>query len=198
MLEPSSSVLDSLKTRYGEPQRHYHTWDHIQALIRHFETIEDQLNNATAVRWAIYWHDAIYDPQAADNEDKSADLLRQQAESVLNPETLRLSDRIIRATKRHELPDNMTAADTNDLALFLDMDLSILAAEGAAFDTYEAHIRAEYAFVPIDLYRQARAGILKGFLNRERLYFSDHFFDRWEQKARANLQRSIHTLEQEE
>ena len=76
MRAPSPSLIDDLKRRYGEPQRHYHTWEHIEALLGHYQTMVDQLNDPIATLWALYWHDAIYDPQAGDNEDKSADLLQ--------------------------------------------------------------------------------------------------------------------------
>lgn len=197
MREPPPELIDGLRQRYGEPQRHYHTWAHIEALLRHFETIRDGLCNAEAVLWALYWHDAIYDPQASDNEDRSAGLLQEQASDHLSKEALELADRIIRATKRHEVPVGLTAKDESDLKHFLDIDLSILAAAEPVFDAYEDQIRAEYTFVPEPIYRQARGGILQGFLQRDRLYFTDHFYRLWETQARTNLKRSIARLTQE-
>ncbi len=195
MLEPTADLIEGLKIRYAEPQRHYHTWAHVEALLSHFDDVADALNDPTAVLWALYWHDAIYDPQAQDNEDKSADLLIEQAEEPLNPESLVRAERIIRATKQHQMPDGLSSNEADDLALFLDIDLSILGADAAVFDAYERHIRAEYAFVSAEVYCQARAAILRAFLNRDRLYFTDHFRNLWEEKSRANLNRSIETLE---
>lgn len=198
MLEPSGALIGSLKTRYAEPQRHYHTWAHVEALRGHFDSVQDKFHDATGVLWALYWHDAIYDPQAGDNEDKSADLLLAQAPQALAERSLKLAERVIRATQKHQVPAGLSDQDAADLALFLDIDLSILGAEDKIFDAYEAQIRAEYAFVPIDIYRQARAGILKGFLQRERLYFSDHYHNLWEIRARDNLRRSITRLERKD
>lgn len=195
---PSTEQLDELKRRYSEPQRHYHTWKHIEALLWHLDGISDQLNDSDAVLWALYWHDAIYDPQASDNEDKSADLLSEMAGTDLPNPSLRRADRIIRATKQHLVPDGLTRDEQSDLELFLDIDLSILAAASDVFDRYETHIRNEYAFVPKAVYVQARSAILQGFLKRERLYFSDHFYSQWETRARANLQRSIDQLNKQE
>lgn len=198
MLEPGSALIEALKARYREPQRHYHTWAHIEALLGHFDDIQPHLHDPTAVRWALYWHDAIYDPRASDNEDQSADLLSAQAPPELSAAHLMRADRIIRATKSHQVPQGLSLKDASDLALFLDIDLSILAAPQPVFERYEAQIRAEYAFVPEDLYRQARSGILTGFLARDRLYFSDHYHALWERPARANLQRSITRLERKD
>jgi len=198
MLEPGRALISGLKARYAEPQRHYHTWAHIEALLGHFEDIQNQLHDPTAVRWALYWHDAIYDPQASDNEDKSADLLREEASPELAAEQLERADCIIRATKSHQLPAGLGAQDASDLSLFLDIDLSILGASRSVFDRYESQIREEYSFVPTDIYCQARGGILKGFLTRDRLYFSDHYHALWETTARENLQRSVARLERKD
>lgn len=198
MLEPDAALIDGLKARYAEPQRHYHTWAHITALLGHFEDIRAQLHDPTAVLWALYWHDAIYDPQSSENEDQSADLLRAQAPPELAEEHLERADMIIRATKAHMVPEGLSPEDASDLSLFLDIDLSILAAPETVFDRYETQIREEYAFVPADIYRQARGGILKGFLARKRLYFSDHYYAVWETPARDNLLRSISRLERKD
>lgn len=198
MLEPAAALIEQLKTRYAEPQRHYHTWAHVEALRGHFDRVQDKFHDATGVLWALYWHDAIYDPQATDNEDKSADLMLAEAPPTLAEPSLKLAERVIRATQKHQVPRGLSDQDASDLALFLDIDLSILGAEEKIFDAYEAQIRAEYAFVPIDIYRQARAGILKGFLQRDRLYFSDHYHNLWETTARDNLRRSITRLDRKD
>lgn len=198
MNKPSSSLLQDLQARYSEPQRYYHTWDHIQALLGHYSGIVDHLHDPVAVLWALYWHDAIYDPQASDNEDRSADLLNEMAPSELAYQSRNRADAIIRATKRHLIADGLSPNDRADMELFLDIDLSILASSQRAFEVYEDQIRKEYAFVPEAIYVQARKGILKGFLNRDRLFFSDVFHERWEARARENLIRSIETLDAKE
>ncbi|MEM7458974.1 MAG: hypothetical protein AAF331_05890 [Pseudomonadota bacterium] len=198
MTAPSALLIDDLKTRYSEPQRHYHSWDHIEALLGHYHQIVDRLNDPVAVLWALYWHDAIYDPQASDNEDKSADLLNEMAPAELAGTSKQRADAIIRATKQHVIPDTLATEDRADMALFLDIDLSILAAPERVFKAYEDQIRQEYAFVPEPIYVQARNAILKGFLNRDRLYFSDYFHEQWTLQARENLQQSIEILDAKE
>ncbi|MEQ8557198.1 MAG: hypothetical protein RIB03_02685 [Henriciella sp.] len=65
------ALLEKLKARYGEPQRHYHTWDHITALKRHYHGMAESWHRPEPVLWALYWHDAIYDPTRTDNEELS-------------------------------------------------------------------------------------------------------------------------------
>lgn len=194
MIAPSEDMLSGLKARYGEPQRAYHTWDHIEALLRHFNNAADLLHDPTSVLWALYWHDAIYDPKRPDNELASAELLRAEAADAL-PETHRdLASIIIEATAKHQLPEDLDDKALSDTAYFLDMDLSILGTQEDVFDAYEGQIQFEYNFVPIAAYKAARANILQGFLNRERLYFTEHYRQRWEAQARGNLARSIERL----
>ncbi len=189
-------VLGVLKARYAEPQRHYHTWAHVEALLGHYRRWVRYLNRPGPVLWALYWHDAIYDPQAKDNEEKSAQLLEREADGHLSPHDIAFAVAIIRATASHTVPDGLNVHDAEDLALFLDMDLSILGAPEAAYDRYEQDIRAEYAFVPEEAYRAGRGAILNGFLSRPRLYFTDIAHAEWDEAARANLARAVRALEQ--
>ncbi|GAB5459225.1 MAG: hypothetical protein Hens3KO_22550 [Henriciella sp.] len=198
MLMIPPEMMAALKKRYAEPQRHYHTWRHIEALLEHFEGLQHKLNDPEAVLAALYWHDAIYDPKAADNEEKSALLLLDETKGLLKESRLAFAATIIRATHTHNVPDGLTDAEQSDLECFLDIDLSILATPQPIFDAYEANIRKEFSFVPDQIYRQGRKAVLLGFLNRRRLYFSTWFYDKWEQAARANLKRSIAQLDEME
>jgi len=56
-------VLADLRNRYAEPQRRYHTWAHIEALLGWFALRRDHLHDPVAVELAILFHDAVYDPR---------------------------------------------------------------------------------------------------------------------------------------
>lgn len=189
-----ASLLDALEARYREPQRHYHGWEHIEALLRHHRRWQDSFHRPEPVLWALYWHDAIYDPQAKDNEEKSALLLEAQAQGNISAEDIGFAATIIRATTAHKVPECLTQADASDTALFLDFDLSILGAPEQVYDRYEIDIRKEYAFVPMEAYRVGRGAILKSFLARDRLYMTDIAHSTWDTQARLNLQRAIQAL----
>jgi len=191
-----SHLMSRLMERYAEPQRHYHTWAHVEALLAHYRKCVRYFQRPGPVLWALYWHDAIYDPHASDNEEQSAQLLENEAAGLLSPHDVAFAARLIRATATHTIPDGLPTADAEDLALFLDLDLSILGAPEEVYDRYEQAIRAEYAFVPEDAYRAGRSAILKGFLDRDRLYFTDIAHADWDAAARANLTRAIRALEQ--
>ena len=187
-------LMKALRQRYAEPQRHYHTWAHIEALLEHYRRWIRYFHRPGPVLWALYWHDAIYDPQAGDNEEQSAQLLEREAVGHLSPDDIAFAAAIVRATASHVMPEGMTGRDAEDLALFLDLDLSILGAPEPAYDRYERDIRTEYAFVPEDRFRAVRGQILEGFLARERLYFTDLAHGEWDAPARANLSRAVRAL----
>ena len=187
-------MLADLRRRYGEPQRYYHDWTHIEALLGHFASAHDLVQDHSAVLHAILFHDAIYDPRAKDNERRSAELLVEAAPPI-SVDSLMLAKRMIEATEGHVLPADLAFRDREDCALFLDMDLGILGSDPERFDVYEDQIRREYAYVPDDAFRNGRAAVLRHFADRDRLYFSDWGQDRFETRARANIARSLASLE---
>jgi predicted metal-dependent HD superfamily phosphohydrolase len=186
-----ASVIAALTTRYGESQRAYHDWSHIEALLALWEECQARLADPLAVLLAILFHDAIYDPASSDNEELSAQLLETEATDLASPLTLARAATLIRATRQHGLPDDCDPSDLDDAAHFLDMDLAILGAEPGAFGLYEDQIRREYAHVPDAPFAAGRTAVIDRFADRPSLYFSDWGRSRFEAKARANLARSL-------
>jgi predicted metal-dependent HD superfamily phosphohydrolase len=68
----AESTLEELVRAYAEPHRHYHTLDHVADLLRLWEK-HGGASDAGAVRLAILFHDAVYDPMRRDNEAARAD-----------------------------------------------------------------------------------------------------------------------------
>jgi predicted metal-dependent HD superfamily phosphohydrolase len=191
MIAIPPAILDDLKVRHAEPHRAYHNWHHIAALLRWAQSGEFGINDATSVEYATLFHDAVYDPKSAENEELSARLAEASLAAILPSETLAFVATLIRATAKHAMPDGLTVGQAHDAAHFLDMDLSILGADPDVFTHYENTIRSEYAHVPEALFWPARAAVLMRFRDRARLYFSDWGYARFEDKARDNLDRSI-------
>ncbi|MBL8549114.1 MAG: hypothetical protein JNJ73_03950 [Hyphomonadaceae bacterium] len=183
------ATLADLQARYAESQRHYHTWDHIEELFARYEEFAAVLRDARAVALAIAFHDAVYDPMRSDNEPLSAALLKEAGGGEARASVAAAME-MIEATKSHTPPTG-AACDLDDALLFLDADLSILGADQARFDEYEAQVRKEYAFAPGAAFTAGRAAILKRFLERPTLYFTDWGRRRFETQARANLRRSL-------
>jgi predicted metal-dependent HD superfamily phosphohydrolase len=187
----SEALIDEIRGLHAGPDRGYHGWSHPLALLKLHAQVEDMLHDAEAVRCAILLHDAIYEPRRKDNESRSAALAAEILKGVVPEATLGRTLRLIEATAHHAIPTDLPADEVADMAMFLDMDLSILGAAQAVFDAYEAGVRHEYREVPEQAFRAGRAAILEGFLAREALYFSDWGRARFEVEARENLARSI-------
>ena len=183
-----------LSERYAEPGRHYHGLAHIEALLELARQYRASLSDPEAVEAAIWFHDAIYDSRAADNEARSAALASSRLAGRVDPERLARICAMIEATATHSLPDLPDEASRHDAALFLDMDLSILGASPLAFDNYEAAVRREYAWVAEDAWRAGRAAVLRRFLDRETIFHTQPFHDLFEAQARRNIARSIARL----
>jgi predicted metal-dependent HD superfamily phosphohydrolase len=203
-------VWQAIETAYSEPHRHYHGLGHLNAMFAEYDRYESSLRFPRAVRWAIWMHDFHYDVDMArypTNETRSATTLvtlwhqhaphlaalREPLDTEGTIATLELAVALILCTKRHELATPFLQAHPQALAdaqLFLDIDLSILAAPVDICDRYDENIRNEFAAVPEALFATERARALRHFLARETIFYSEAFARR-EAAARANLQRLI-------
>ncbi len=183
----SAAAREVLARAYAEPHRAYHDAQHIAELLAWFDWVAREVGwqRPTDVYLAIMFHDAVYDPRATDNEARSADLARAHGANARTVELIQL-------TARHGAltPEALDA----DARHFLDCDTAILGAEPAAFDRYDAAIRAEYAHVPDDAYRAGRRAFLARMQAQPRIFLSDLFHARLDAAARANLTRALARL----
>ena len=83
----------------------------------------------------------------------------------------------------------------NDHAYMMDIDISILGSDKEDYQMYSDNIRKEYKSVPWFMYRKNRIRILKMFLDRDHLFYTDIFSARYEEPARINIENEIHNLE---
>jgi predicted metal-dependent HD superfamily phosphohydrolase len=184
-----SAWFEILSMRYAEPHRHYHNARHIVECLAEFDPAQTLASQPVAVELAIWFHDAIYDTHAQDNEERSADLAEQCLVDAGESNDLRLAVRhLVLATTTHNASHHV------DAPLLVDVDLSILGQGENRFWEYEHQIREEYAWVPEATFNAKRAEILERFLARERLYATDSFYQRYEKQARSNLQASLQRL----
>nr|WP_310183727.1 hypothetical protein [Mesorhizobium sp. BE184] len=183
-----------LAARYSGGDRHYHGLRHVEALLDLAQEYRALLADPEAVETAIWFHDAVYDSKAKDNEAQSAALAREKLAGRVEGGRLERIVAMIEATATHALPDLTDETAQRDAALFLDMDLSILGASPEAFETYEQGVRKEYAWVPEPAWIAGRGAVLQNFLARPALFHTQEFRDRFEAQARENMARSLARL----
>ncbi|TDD89361.1 HD domain-containing protein [Actinomadura rubrisoli] len=179
-----------LDTRYGEPHRRYHTREHLVAVLDLVDELAGDAAHPDTVRLAAWFHDAVYDPERADNEERSARLAaRMLADTDLPPETVEDVARLVRLTTTHAPGD-----DDRDGQVLCDADLAFLGAEPERYAAYAAAVREEYAFVPEELFRAGRAEVLTGLLALPTLFHTRAARERFEARARHNLRTELALL----
>jgi predicted metal-dependent HD superfamily phosphohydrolase len=183
------TLFHELSSRYSEPHRHYHTLAHIDSMIGELQPVQDMTEDQDTLLFAVCYHDVVYDPKKGDNEERSAELAVRQLQAINYPpdRTERCAQHIL-ATQMHKASHD---ADTN---LLVDADLSILGKPWAQYEAYVQAIRQEYIHVPEALFRMGRKGVLQRFLAMERIYKTEFFFDKYEQRAHQNLLQEVDML----
>jgi predicted metal-dependent HD superfamily phosphohydrolase len=173
----------------------YHNLTHIHALLRLMDSLPSAVRpqDRTALVFACWFHDAVYDGTQKDNEERSAAQWREfGVQAVLDTVLVGKVDDWIMQTKHHM---QCPADAAPDKKLFLDLDLSILAAEPDVYEAYSKAIRSEYSHISSPDFRRGRAKVMQTFLAAERLYFTSTLRDLWETRARSNIKAEIEALQ---
>lgn len=187
----SRTIFKALRERYGEDGRAYHNLAHVRQVLETVERLAPYAKRLPAVNLAAWFHDAVYEPGAGDNEARSANYLRATLEPFSVPVTVvEEAARLILLTERHRAE----TGDGNGRVL-LDADLAILGAERPAYERYARAIRREFTHVPEAAYRRGRASVLRHLLQRDPLYYTPPMRQEREARARRNLQRELAILE---
>lgn len=184
---PPLGLYEQLLQAYSEPQRHYHTLQHLAECLQLQSESAHLAQRPAEIAIALWFHDAVYDVKAHDNEARSADwaVTALQAAGV-SAEVQARAHALIMAT------EHTAAPLPGDAALLVDIDLAILGAAPARFAEYERQIRQEYAWVLEDVFMQNRHAMLQGFLARPRIYSTAFFQQQREAQASSNLQKALH------
>lgn len=190
-------IFSLLIAAYTQPDRHYHNLEHIHHVLTIIERFDGEhlphsqrLQDPISVILAVWFHDFVYDSQAANNEAQSAQAVKELLSNLELSLDIDRIEQLILATQGHQIDP-----DDADLCIFLDADLAILGADSVCYAAYMRSIRREYEWIDEATYRTGRSRILTSFLQRDRLYYTDLLFDELEAIARSNLQQEIAMLE---
>ncbi len=188
---PPAGLFEALRDRYGEPQRAYHTWDHVRACLDEVEAGAGPVASRPEVVLALFFHDAVYDPMRGDNEAQSAAWAASTLVDAGRPDSAARVSALVMATAHG---GGEPAPADPDIDLMLDADLSILGQPDDVYDAFETAIRAEFRAVPDAAFRAGRGRVLRRFIEQPRIYRTPHFHERYEAAARANLGRALAAL----
>ncbi len=189
---PSRRWFESVLSRYREPQRHYHDDRHLRWVVRHTQELAkgQAVADVDAIVAAAFFHDAIYDPTASDNEAASGHLAtRALTELGWRADRAEAVAAMIVATVHHDLD----GATVDDAVLFA-ADLAVLAAQPAGYSDYVRSVRREYRHVGEADWVTGRSAVLRSLLAREWIFAPFLELDVWEQRARGNITAELETL----
>ena len=181
-------AYNELMEKYAEPHRKYHNAYHIDSCLEAFEEVRELAINPYTLELAIWYHDAVYNIHASDNEERSALLAREVMTTLrILPKFIQEVEEIILATKHSSVPTGY------DAKLMLDIDISNMG-KPEAFKKVNRLVREEYASVAQERSVEGRSNILEVFLARPRIYLSDYFYEKYEAIARENISLAISEL----
>jgi predicted metal-dependent HD superfamily phosphohydrolase len=190
-IEPRAGfvVFDQLVAAYSASDRFYHNLEHLSEMFRVAGRLMEKATDPLAIQLAIWFHDAVYDSKAKDNEARSAEwAIKSLSPLGVSEDRLTGVATMIRATQKHAPNHDV------DVQILLDADLAILGAEAKRYDRFALDIRREYAWVSDAEYQQGRGQVLQHFLNQERIYQTALLHEMGDAPARENLKRELEML----
>ncbi len=175
-----------IESNYSEKSRHYHTLKHLENLFLQLEEVKTEIRDWDVVLFALFYHDAIYNASKSNNEEASAELATVRLEQLNVPsEIIEKVEEMILATKAHVVSQHP------DINLFTDADLSILGSDWDTYSEYAKNVRKEYHIYPDLIYHPGRRKVLRHFLEMERIFKTDVFYEKFEIQARANINHEL-------
>ncbi|PCJ01125.1 MAG: hypothetical protein COB15_01440 [Flavobacteriales bacterium] len=188
----SECILNELKLAYNNHKRSYHNLTHIENMLVLADKEKQHLIDYDAIRFAIWFHDAVYRVTNSNNEVKSAEMARcTLIEMGVPTETRKITIQLILASSNHTSKEEGSNYDFN---FFLDADLWILGQPWNDYTTYAKNIRKEYSIYPNTIYNKGRKKVLNSYLQRSIIYKTNWFRKNYEQQARKNITKEIEQL----
>lgn len=189
---PEAQALGrDLLERWSEPHRRYHTRDHLRAVLANVDELGGLATDVSAVRYAAWFHDAVYNGEPGEDEQRSALLAEEMLPRCgVSAERVAEVARLVRLTATHQ-----PAADDPDGRVLCDADLAVLAGQPRDYLAYTTAVREEYAHVSDAEFRQGRAAVLRQLLEVPRLFHTPLGRARWEDRARVNVRAELLRLE---
>jgi predicted metal-dependent HD superfamily phosphohydrolase len=189
--------LHEIFQAYQQPNRFYHTLEHIAHCIQELQWLSanhEGINNTEQLFLALLAHDFIYNSDNKDISDECQSAL--WFETFLNKINYNKShtDIIIKMIKatQHFNTEDLTQNDI--LNILCSIDLSILAQPAKIYKWYKDMVRQEYCFIPDSKFAIGRIKILQKLLS-DNIYKSN-LFAHYESRAKCNIEEELLLLQQ--
>lgn len=177
-----------LEALYRGGDRPYHSLAHIEECLARLDAWSEFVRCQPELEFALWLHDAVYQPGSAANEEQSADVAAVFAREFGLSQAFQERTRELILLTRHG-----PAVLHGDDALMVDIDMAVLASTEDRYDRYAAAVRSEYRSVSDAEWRNGRGAFLRGLLARPRIFYSVPGAD-LERDARTNIRRELVAL----
>lgn len=181
-------IYANLLSHYNETHRRYHTAAHIEHCLKQIDMGRDKCTSADLVELSIWFHDAVYQPSAHDNEWQSVELFRKWASGVVSDEVVDTVERLIMVTV-HDRPP--VAADEK---FMVDVDLSSFGLPWTDFWRDSIAVRLEQLHMDDPTFNRVQRQFLVRLLDRKSIFTSAYFRQRYESQARSNIRSYLAQL----
>jgi predicted metal-dependent HD superfamily phosphohydrolase len=186
-----TEIYRDLLKRYSEEHRRYHTPAHIAHCLKLFDLASGKMDEPDAVEMSIWFHDAIYDAIASDNEERSAKYFIRTCGNDIDREFQSKVCDLIMVTIHKEPPL------TPDERYLVDIDLSSFGLPWKKFLEDSEAVREEFQHLSDEEFYPAQKKFLEKLVARQHFCFTKFFRDRHEKRARSNIARYFDMLEQQ-
>ena len=187
--EISRTEWASLVDAWSQPHRRYHDLAHLAAVLGVVAQLEATATDPAAVRLAAWYHDVVYDPTRADNEQISAERARAGLIGLVPDERRAEVERLVLLTAGHD-----PAQDDVNGAVLCDADLAVLAGPPQAYAAYASAVREEYGHLSDDDFIRGRIAVLASLAALPALYRTPEAAEQWTATAAANLTAELTLL----
>lgn len=184
-----SSVFELVARAYFEREG-YHNLDHLSFMFRLLDEYKARLSRPEVVDFAVFYHDVVYLPGSATNEEDSA----QRAASDLA--TMGAGERVIDgvnalvlASKDHKV----NPVFANDSVFFLDSDMAILGSDPESYAKYAQGVARDFKSVKPLLYVAGRQNFLRGLVDT-RIFSTAEMYARFQDRAQQNIAEELEQL----
>lgn len=196
MPDPTAlAVTNCLFARMSDARLHYHTPVHVLSMLQTlYENRDDLKDFNEGMELAIWFHDAIYLPGAKHglSEELSAAFMKTLLDPYVDDKTMSWADNAVTITAQYESP----TIGNHRYETMMDLDLCSLSWDWENYKAAGDCIEKE--FVPLvctkEQFMKGRLGFLQSLLSRKSIYRSDFFREKFEKKARENLNRSLEEI----
>lgn len=204
------AFIQTIKEKYSEHHRYYHNLNHIEDMLVLFQKVKDEykksggkLPYANEIYLATMFHDIIYNikKDTKSNEVKSAEFAADYLKEHLKTPNIDIDVvcELIKLTESHTDPRHEAKELEEYQKIFLDMDMTIFAAEEDKLGTYENAIYQEYSSLYTrNIYIEGRRDVLWDLLEKRYIYHSNLFRKKYDKKAWKNVKSLINYLYKEE